>query len=48
MPPVSHPVNGQCSTTVSGVPYGTKMGFTFRSQLIHLFDPTTEKSLLAD
>lgn len=32
----------------AGVPYGTKMGFTFRSQLIHLFDPTTEKSLLAD
>ena len=32
----------------AGVPYGTKMGFTFRNQLIHLFDPTTEKSLLAD
>ena len=32
----------------AGVPYGTKLGFTFRSQLIHLFDPTTEKNLLAD
>ena len=32
----------------AGVPYGTKMGFPFRNQLIHLFDPTTEKSLLAD
>ena len=32
----------------AGVPYGTKLGFTFRSQLIHLFDPTTEKSLLVD
>ena len=32
----------------SGVPYGTKLAFTFRSQLIHLFDPTTERSLLAD
>ncbi len=32
----------------AGVPYGTKLGFTFRSQLIHLFDPATEKNLLAD
>ena len=30
----------------SGVPYGTKMGFTFRPNLIHMFDPATEKSLL--
>ena len=30
----------------SGVPYGTKMNFTFRSDLIHMFDPATEKSLL--
>ena len=29
-----------------GVPYGTKMNFTFRPQLIHMFDPATEKSLL--
>jgi multiple sugar transport system ATP-binding protein len=29
-----------------GVPYGTKMNFTFRPQLIHMFDPETEKSLL--
>ncbi len=30
----------------SGVPYGTKMGFALRSQMIHLFDPATERSLL--
>ncbi len=30
----------------SGVPFGTKMKFTFRSQLIHMFDPATEKNLL--
>ena len=29
-----------------GVPYGTKLNFTFRPQLIHMFDPTSEKSLL--
>ena len=39
--------NGLLGPT-AGVPYGTKMGFPFRNQLIHLFDPTTEKSLLAD
>ena len=27
------------------VPYGTRMHFTFSSQLVHLFDPATEKSL---
>ena len=32
----------------SGVPYGTKLNFTFHSNLIHLFDPATEKNLLAD
>ena len=32
----------------AGVPSGTKRGFPSRNQLIHLFDPTTEKSLLAD
>ena len=32
----------------SGVPYGTKLNFTFNSHLIHLFDPATEKNLLAD
>ena len=32
----------------SGVPYGTKMSFTFRNSMIHLFDPTTEKNLLVD
>ena len=32
----------------SGVPYGTKLNFTFHSDLIHLFDPATEKNLLAD
>ena len=29
-----------------GVPYGTKLNFTFRPQLIHMFDPASEKSLL--
>ena len=29
-----------------GVPYGTKMNFTFRPQLVHMFDPATESSLL--
>jgi multiple sugar transport system ATP-binding protein len=32
----------------SGVPFGTQIAFTFRNQLIHLFDPATEKNLLAD
>ena len=30
----------------SGVPFGTKMKFTFRSQLIHMFRPADEKNLL--
>ena len=29
-----------------GVPYGTKLRFTFSPSLIHLFDPESEKSLL--
>ena len=29
-----------------GVPYGTKLRFTFSPSLIHLFDPGSEKSLL--
>ena len=29
-----------------GVPYGTKLRFTFSPSLIHLFDPVSEKSLL--
>ena len=29
-----------------GVPYGTKFNFTFPSNLIHLFDPDTEKNML--
>ena len=28
------------------VPYGTRIPFTFPGQLVHLFDPATEKSLL--
>lgn len=30
----------------SGVPYGAKLEFTFCNQMIHLFDPATERSLL--
>ena len=30
----------------SGIPYGTKVHFTFRPELIHLFDPETELNLL--
>ncbi len=30
----------------AGIPYGTKEYFTFPADLIHLFDPTTEKNLL--
>ena len=30
----------------SCVPYGTKLTFSFRDQLIHLFDPETERNLL--
>ena len=29
-----------------GIPYGTEIHFTFRPELLHLFDPSTEKSLL--
>ena len=29
----------------AGIPYGTAVNFTFRSDLIHLFDPKTEKNL---
>ena len=32
----------------SGVPFGTKLNFTFHSHLVHLFDPATERNLLAD
>ena len=31
----------------SCVPYGTKLTFSFRDQLIHLFDPESERNLLA-
>ena len=30
----------------AGIPYGTEINFTFRPELIHLFDPQTEKNLL--
>ena len=29
-----------------GIPYGSEVHFTFRPELIHLFDPETEKNLL--
>ncbi len=29
-----------------GIPYGSEIHFTFRPELIHLFDPETEKNLL--
>ena len=32
----------------SGIPYGAEVNFTFRPELVHLFDPQTEKNLLAD
>ena len=32
----------------SGIPYGAEVNFTFRPELIHLFDPQTEKNLLVD
>ena len=30
----------------AGIPYGTAINFAFRPELIHLFDPQTEKNLL--
>ena len=30
----------------AGIAYGTEIHFTFRSDLIHLFDPEMEKNLL--
>ena len=30
----------------SGIPYGTEINFAFRPDLIHLFDPETEKNLM--
>ena len=30
----------------SGVPYGTKLRFSFQANLIHLFDPTNQQNLL--
>jgi len=30
----------------NGIPYGTTVNFTFRPELIHLFDPETEKNLI--
>ena len=30
----------------AGIPFGTPVHFTFRSDLIHLFDPESEKNLL--
>ena len=30
----------------AGIPYGTEIRFTFRPELIHLFDPQTEKNLM--
>ena len=30
----------------SGIPYGTDIHFTFRPELVHLFDPQTEKNLM--
>ena len=30
----------------AGIPFGTEVNFTFRPELIHLFDPETEKNLL--
>ena len=30
----------------NGIPYGTDIHFTFRPELVHLFDPQTEKNLM--
>ena len=30
----------------AGIPYGTEINFAFRPDLIHLFDPETEKNLM--
>ena len=32
----------------SGIPYGAEVHFTFRPELVHLFDPETERNVLAD
>lgn len=34
-----------CPPSTGNVPYGAQIRFAFPSQLIHLFDPVTEKSL---
>lgn len=31
-----------------GIPYGTEVNFTFKPELLHLFDPASEKNLLVD
>ncbi|MDB7893978.1 ABC transporter ATP-binding protein, partial [Flavonifractor plautii] len=30
----------------AGIPYSTEINFAFRPELIHLFDPETEKNLM--
>ncbi len=30
----------------AGIPYGQEVRFTFRPELVHLFDPETEKNLI--
>ena len=30
----------------AGIPYGTEINFTFRPELIHLFNPETERNVL--
>ena len=36
--------NALCGTV--NIPYGTEINFAFRPDLIHLFDPETEKNLM--
>lgn len=30
----------------TGIPYGEKLRFTFRPEMLHLFDPQTEANLI--
>ena len=40
------PTTGLPAEYRGGIPYGSEVHFTFRPELIHLFDPQTELNLL--
>ena len=42
----AHPHHRPAAEHRAGIPYGTEINFAFRPDLIHLFDPETEKNLM--